>query len=61
MPKYPFSEDVIMKSGSSIENLKGAIDAGDAIVAVMKYVSANNDYVFYNGTKWVSMSGCTPL
>lgn len=57
MPKFPFSEDVIMKSGSSIENLKGAIDAGDAIIAVMKYVSANNDYVFYNGTKWVSMSG----
>lgn len=57
MPKYPISEDVILRSGSSIENLKGAIDAGDAIIGVIKYVTASSDYQFYNGTKWVSMSG----
>ena len=39
MPKYPISEDVILRSGSSIENLKGAI-AGDAIIGVIKYVTA---------------------
>lgn len=56
MPKYPISENVILKSGSSIENLKGST-AGDPIIGVIKYVIASNDYQFYNGTKWVSMSG----
>lgn len=57
MPNYEIAEHVILKSGSQIQNLRGGIDVGDAITAVIKYVSASNDYQFYNGTKWVSMSG----
>ena len=59
MPSYEISEHVILKSGSQIQNLKGGIDTGDAIIGVIKYVSASKDYQFYNGTIWVSMSGFT--
>ena len=31
MPNYEIAEHIILKSGSQIQNLKGAIDAGDAI------------------------------
>lgn len=57
MPNYEIAEHLILKSGSHIQNLKGGVDVGDAIIAVIKYVSASNDYKFYNGTNWVSMSG----
>ena len=57
MPNYEISEHTILKSGSQIINLRGGLNTGDAIVAVIKYVTASNDYQFYNGTQWVSMSG----
>lgn len=57
MPNFEIAEHVSLKSGSQIINLRAGIDSGAALTAVMKYVSASNDYQFYNGTKWVSMSG----
>lgn len=57
MPNYEISEHAILKSGSQIINLRAGLDTGDAIIAVIKYVTASNDYQFYNGTQWVSMSG----
>ena len=57
MPNYEIAEHLILKSGSHIQNLKGGVDVGDALIAVIKYVSASNDYKFYNGEDWVSMSG----
>ena len=57
MPNFEIAEHVILKSGSHIQNLKGGVDVGDALIAVIKYVSASNDYKFYNGEDWVSMSG----
>lgn len=57
MSYIQFFEGFELKSGATILNMRAAIDAGAAITAVMKYVSASNDYQFYNGTKWVSMSG----
>jgi hypothetical protein len=57
MPNFEIAEHVSLKSGSQIINLRAGIDSGAALIAVIKYVSASNDYKFYNGEDWVSMSG----
>lgn len=57
MANFEIAEHVSLKSGSQIINLRAGIDSGAAVTAVMKYVSEDNEYQFYNGDEWVSMSG----
>lgn len=62
MPNYPIANNVELKSGSQIINFRPEVLASlpaSPLEAIIAYLTGTTDLYFYNGTRWVSMSGHT--